>query len=376
MLNRILALSKKEVRQLSRDTRMLLIIFLFPILLLAIFGYAINFDVHHIKIAVYDRDKSEDTRAFTNALTSSSYFDLVGTITSESQIKKYLDEQTAQAVIVFPEGMSRSMYSKSEARVQILIDGVNGNTATLIMNYLNLATMSYSQNFSKETLALSGRGTYLPLDVEPVFWFNPSLDSRHFLIPGLIAMIMIITAVISISLSIVREKELGTIEQINVSPLSSIELIIGKTLPYAFISLMVAVFILVAGYFLFSMPIKGNLILLLITTLVFIFASLSLGIFVSSIANNQQVAFQMATLMSMLPSVILSGFIFPIESMPVFVQILSNITPAKFYSIILRDILLKGVGFESFWPQVVYLLIFSAVFLGIATLRNRKMRTV
>lgn len=376
MLNRILALAKKEVRQLRRDTRMLLIIFLFPILLLVIFGYAINFDVHHIKIAIYDRDKSEDTRAFINALTSSSYFDLVGTITNDSQIKKYLDGQTAQAVIVFPENMSRTMYSKSDARVQILIDGVNGNTATLIMNYLNLATMSYSQNFSKETLALSGRGTYVPLDVEPVFWFNPSLDSTHFLIPGLIAMIMIITAVISISLSIVREKELGTIEQINVSPLSSLELIIGKTLPHAFISLMVAVFILISGYLLFSMPVKGNLILLLLTTLVFIFASLSLGIFVSSIANNQQVAFQMATLMSMLPSVILSGFIFPIESMPLFVQILSNITPAKFYSIILRDILLKGVGLESFWPQVVYLLIFSGVFLGIATLRNRKMRTV
>ncbi|MGE5354503.1 MAG: ABC transporter permease [Acidobacteriota bacterium] len=376
MLNRILALAKKEVRQLRRDTRMLLIIFLFPVLLLVIFGYAINFDVHHIKIAVYDRDKSEDTRAFINALTSSSYFDLVGTITSDSQIKKYLDEQTAQAVIVFPENMSRTMYSKGDARLQILIDGVNGNTATLIMNYLNLATMSYSQNFTKEALALSGRGAYVPIEVEPVFWFNPSLDSRHFLIPGLIAMIMIITSVISISLSIVREKELGTIEQINVSPLSSIELIVGKTLPYAFISLMVAVFILVSGYLLFSMPVKGNLILLLFTTLVFIFASLSLGIFVSSIANNQQVAFQMATLMSMLPSVILSGFIFPIESMPLFVQILSNITPAKFYSIILRDILLKGVGLESFWPQVIYLLIFSSVFLGIATLRNRKMRTV
>lgn len=376
MLNRILALAKKEVRQLKRDIRMLLILIMFPILLLAIFGYAINFDVHHIKVAVYDRDKSEDTRAFINALTSSSYFDLIGTVHSDSEIKKFLDEQTAQAVIVFPENMSRSMYSKKDARVQILIDGVNGNTATLIMNYLNLATMTYSQNFSKEALALTGRGSYVPIDLEPVFWFNPSLDSRHFLIPGLIAMIMIITAVISISLSIVREKELGTIEQINVSPLSSIELIIGKTLPYIVISLLVALFILLAGYFMFSMPVKGNLILLFITTLIFIFASLSLGIFVSSVANNQQVAFQMATLMSMLPSVILSGFIFPIESMPVAVQVLSNITPAKFYSIILRDILLKGVGFESFWPQVIYLLIFAGVFLSLATLRNKKMKTV
>ncbi|MCU7495254.1 MAG: ABC transporter permease [Ignavibacteria bacterium] len=377
MLNRIYALAKKEVRQLKRDTRMLLIIFLFPVLLLVIFGYAINFDVHHIKIAIYDRDKSEDTRAFINTLTSSSYFDLVGSINSSSQIKKYLDEQIAQAVIVFPEDMSRNLNSKKDTRLQILIDGVNGNTATLIMNYLNLATMTYSQGFSGKVLALTGRGgTYVPVDLEPVFWYNPSLDSRYFLIPGLIAMIMIITAVISISLSIVREKELGTIEQINVSPLSSIELILGKTVPYAVISLLVAVFILISGYFLFSMPIKGNLILLFLTTLVFIFASLSLGIFVSSVATNQQVAFQMASLISMLPSVILSGFIFPIESMPAFIQLLSNITPAKFYIIILRSILLKGVGLEAFWPQVIYLFIFSAIFLGLATLRNRKMKTV
>lgn len=372
MLNRIIAIAKKEVRQLKRDVRMLLILFLFPIALLAIFGYAINFDVHHIKIAVYDKDRSEDTRAFINSLTSSSYFDLVGYINNDSQIKTYLDEQIAQAVIVFPEDMSRSLYSKKETPVQILVDGVNGNTATLITNYLTIATRSYSQNFSTRTMALSGKNSYTPIDLKPVFWFNPELDSTYFLIPGLIAMIMIVTAVVSISLSIVREKEHGTIEQINVSPLSPLELIIGKTTPYAVIALIVAAIILISGHFMFGMPIKGSLILLFFTTLIFVFATLSLGIFISSIANNQQVAFQMATLVSMLPSVILSGFIFPIESMPLAVQVLSNITPSKFYMIILRDILLKGVGLESFWPQIIYLVIFSAIFLSLATLRNKK----
>lgn len=372
MLNRIIAIAKKEVRQLKRDVRMLLILFLFPIALLAIFGYAINFDVHHIKIAVYDKDRSEDTRAFINSLTSSSYFDLVGYINNDSQIKTYLDEQIAQAVIVFPEDMSRSLYSKKETPVQILVDGVNGNTATLIINYLTIATRSYSQNFSTRAMALSGKNSYTPIDLKPVFWFNPELDSTYFLIPGLIAMIMIVTAVVSISLSIVREKEHGTIEQINVSPLSPLELIIGKTTPYAVIALIVAAIILISGHFMFGMPIKGSLILLFFTTLIFVFATLSLGIFISSIANNQQVAFQMATLVSMLPSVILSGFIFPIESMPLAVQVLSNITPSKFYMIILRDILLKGVGLESFWPQIIYLVIFSAIFLSLATLRNKK----
>ncbi|MDP4172509.1 MAG: ABC transporter permease [Bacteroidota bacterium] len=372
MINRILAIAKKEVRQLKRDIRMLFILFMFPVALLAIFGYAINFDVHHIKIAVYDQDKSESTRSFINALTSSTYFDLVGYINTDHEIKKYLDEQVAQAVIVFPKEMSREMNSKTDSRLQILVDGVNGNTATLIMNYLNLATMNYSQNFTKQAFALAGKESYIPIDIQPVFWYNPNLDSTHFLIPGLIAMIMIVTAVVSISLSIVREKEHGTIEQINVSPLSSLELIMGKTAPYAVITLIVASFILIAGHILFNMPIQGNIFLLLFTTLIFIFAALSLGIFVSSIASSQQVAFQIATLVSMLPSVILSGFIFPIESMPAAIQVLTNITPAKFYSIILRDLLLKGVGMSAFWPQVIYLMIFSAVFIGLSVLRNKK----
>ncbi|MGE5498614.1 MAG: ABC transporter permease, partial [Syntrophothermus sp.] len=181
MLNRILAIAKKEVRQLKRDVRMLLILFLFPLALLAIFGYAINFDVHHVKIAVYDRDKSEDSRQFVNALMSSTYFDLVGTLNSDNEIKKYLDEKVAQAVIVFPEETSRDVNAKRTVKVQILVDGVNGNTATLVMNYLNMATLSYSRKIQNEAFALAGRNTYVPIDLQPVFWYNPNLESTYFL---------------------------------------------------------------------------------------------------------------------------------------------------------------------------------------------------
>ncbi len=372
MLNRIRAIALKEIRQLKRDTRMLFVLFVFPIILLVIFGYAISFDVHNIKMVVYDQDNSIDSRSFVQMLTSSSYFDLVGYINDEGQIKKILDEKKAQCVIVFPKDLSRKLYSNQKAKLQILIDGVDGNTATIIQNYLNYATQSYSQKFISKVLAVNGGKTYTPIELEPAFWFNPDLSSTFFLVPGLIAMILILTAVVSISLSIVREKEKGTIEQINVSPLSSLELLIGKTIPYTIISILITSFILIAGYFLFGVPVNGNIFLLFLTTLLFLFASLNLGILVSSIADSQQVAFQMATLVSLLPSTLLSGFIFPIESMPLPIQILTNVTPSKFFLIILRDIMLKGVGIEAFWDQVIYLIIFSAVLLTISTLINKK----
>lgn len=375
MFHRIYAIAKKEYRQLKRDTRMLFIVFFFPVVLLAIFGYAINFDVHHIKIAVYDQDKSDYTRDYLNGLISSDYFDLVKYIEDEDEIKKLLDEKIVQAVIVFPNDLSRRLNNNQEVKVQYLVDGVDGNTANVIVNYINAATFSYSLKLTKEYLAVTGKKSYLPINLEPRFWFNPELESTRFLIPGLMGMILIITAVISISLSIVREKERGTIEQINVSPLSSVELIIGKTIPYIFISLINATIVLVAGYLLFGISIKGDILLLLLGTFAFLFAALGLGIFISSVADSQQVAFQAANVSSLLPSLILSGFIFPIESMPTIIQWVTNITPAKFYIVILRAILLRGVGLSAFWDQLIYLLIFGLIFIALATLVNKKAKS-
>lgn len=372
MFNRIYAIAKKETRQLKRDTRMLFIVFFFPVVLLAIFGYAINFDVHHIKLGVYDLDRSEYSREFLNGLSSSEYFDIVTYIDDDGEIKKLLDEKTVQAIVVFPKDMSRRLLSKQEVKIQFLVDGVDGTSASVIQNYVNAATYSYSIQLTKEYLAVTGKNLYVPIDLQARFWFNPDLQSTRFLIPGLMGMILIITAVISISLSIVREKERGTIEQINVSPLSSIEFIIGKTIPYIVISLINASIVLLAGYLLFGIVIKGNIFLLLLGTFAFLFAALSLGVFISTISDSQQVAFQAANVTSLLPSLILSGFIFPIESMPVAVQILTNITPAKFYIVILRSILLRGAGISAFWDQLIYLAIFGSVFIILATLADKK----
>lgn len=372
MFHRIFAIAKKEYRQLKRDSQMLFIVFFFPVVLLAIFGYAINFDVHHIKIAIYDQDKSDYTREYLNGLISSEYFDLIKYITNEDEVKTLLDEKRVQVVIVFPNDLSRKLNNNQDVKVQYLVDGVDGNTASVIVNYVNAATFNYSLQLTKEFLAVTGRKSYIPINLEPRFWFNPELESTKFLIPGLMGMILIISAVVSISLSIAKEKERGTIEQLNVSPLSSAELIIGKTIPYIVISLINAAIVLTAGYLLFGVAIKGSILLLLLGTFIFLFAALAQGIFISAIADSQQVAFQAANIISLLPSLILSGFIFSIESMPMIIQWITNITPSKFYIVILRAILLRGVGLSAFWEQLIYLLIFGLIFIALATLVNKK----
>ena len=369
------AIAKKEFKHLFRDIRMFLILILFPMFLLGIFGYAVNFDVHHIKIIVYDEDHSNISREFVNSLTRSTYFDLVDNISDDSKIKGILDTKKAQCVVVIPKNLSEKYYSKQEAKIQFLIDGVDGNTANIIQFYVTAATNSFSSNLSSDVLAINGVKQYTPIDFEPIFWFNPDLKSTKFLVPGLIAMILIITAAVSVSLSLVREKERGTIEQINVSSIKTSELIIGKTLPYVMLSLYNAAMILVVGYFMFDVVVEGSYVLLFICTLIFLLAATSVGILVSVISDSQQVAFTMATLITLLPSVILSGFIFPIESMPPLIQIVTNITPAKFFIRILRAIVLRGVGIYDYWDQLLYLLLFTTVLLGAAIIiynRNEK----
>jgi ABC-2 type transport system permease protein len=374
MLNRIYAIAKKEFRQILRDTRSIIIIFFFPILLLILFGYAVNFDVDHIKLGVYDQDMSPLTREYIQSLKSSGYFDIVTYIHNPKDVNTALDKKTVQCVVAFPDDLSEKFFANENVKIQYLIDGVDGNTATVIMNYVTAATRDLSSRYTAAILARSGIESYQPLNLQPIYWFNPDLKTSMFLIPGLVASILITLSVVLTAVSIVREKELGTIEQINVSPVSAIELLLGKILPYTFLSLVIAALIILLGHFIFHVEIRGNTFLLFIAVLLYLFASLNIGIFVSTIAESQQVAFQMGILISQLPSNLLSGFIFPIESMPTFVQILTNITPAKFFLKILRAILIKGVGIEAFWDQFIYLFIFGLILLVFASIRVRRQR--
>ncbi|GMU95229.1 ABC transporter permease [Ignavibacterium album] len=371
-LHLIIAVSKKEVRQLKRDYRLLFVIFFFPVFLLVIFGYAINFDVRHIKLAVYDQEKSDLSRELINSLKSSEYFDIVAYLNSINESDKTLDEKSAQCVLVIPKDFSRKIYSRQNVTLQFLIDGVDGNTASIIKNYVSMATFDLSNNISQEVYARLGFKSYQPIDLEPVFWYNPSLQTTRFLVPGLIAMILLITSVISISLTLVREKERGTQEQLNISRLNPFQLLIGKIIPYLVVAVVNATFILIASYILFGVEVRGSFTELILSTLLFLFASASLGIFISVISDSQQIAFTLGTFISLLPSVILSGFIFPIDNMPWAVQILTNITPAKFFIVILRNIMLKGVGIETYYVQTIYLLTFALILLTLGTIISRK----
>ena len=372
MLRRISAIVKKEIRQLKRDVRLLFVMFFFPVFLLMVFGYAVNFDVKHVKIAVLDQDKSELSRDFIKSLHSSEYFHLVNHLDNYKEVDKYLDEHLVSCVVIIPYDLTTKLNSGQDSQIQYIIDGVDANTGAIIQNYVNMATILYNQKITASILARNGVKNYIPVSLEPQFWFNPDLNTTKFLIPGLIAVILIVTAVITVALSFVREKERGTMEQLNVSSLSSIELILGKTLPFVVIALINAAFILIAGYILFGIEVKGSLFLLFITTLIFITASTSIGILVSVIADSQQFAFSVATFISLLPAVILSGFIFPIDSMPPFIQLITNLTPAKFFIEILRAIVLRGVGMTAFWEQVTYLLIYTFVLTTLATLLSRR----
>lgn len=372
MTARTRAIAKKEAKQLFRDKRFLGVLLFFPVFYLGLFGYAVNFDIHNIRIAILDKDNSYESRELTNSMLSTSYFTLTKNISSDGEIKKFLDQKDAQVVMVIPDNFSEKLHSKQNVKLQFLIDGVDGNAATIISNYVRGVALSYSMEFQTEMLARLGKNVYSPIQLEPIFWFNPALESSRFFIPGLIAIILIVTGVVSVALSLVKEKERGTIEQINVSSINIVELLIGKSLPYIILCLVDAVFILVLGYLLFGVVVEGSMLLLFITTLIFIAASTSIGIFISAISDSQQVAFSIALFASLLPSVILSGFVFPIESMPFIIKIITNITPSKFFIVLLRGIILKGAGFFAMWDQVVYLILYIIIFLGLASIVSKK----
>jgi ABC-2 type transport system permease protein len=372
MLSRILILLKKELIQVKRDKLTLIVIFVFPVFMLILFGYALNFDVKNIKLVIYDSDKSDISREYINSLGKTEYFNVVEYIDNSADIQKILDSKKAQCAVVIPGDLSEKFNKKQDVKIQYLIDGVDGNTALIIMNYVNVATRNLSAKLSSEFLTKSGMKFQQPVDMHTEVWFNPELKTTQFLILGLLSSILVTLSVVMTAVAIVREKELGTIEQINISPVSSIELLIGKIIPYLMLSLIGAAFTLILSYFLFGLIIKGSLFDLLIVNLFYLFACLSLGIFVSSVASSQQVAYQMGIIISQLPANLLSGFIFPIESMPPLIKLLTNITPSKFYIVGIRAVIMRGVSFEAFWQQLIYLIIFALVCLLIAGINLRK----
>ncbi len=356
---------RKEVRQILRDRRTLAVLLVVPAFLLVMVGYAISLDVEHAPIAVVDYDHSPESRALTRTLHESRFIDVRHYLPNGDSLDLLYKRGRALGAVVIPREFGADLAAGRGSVAQIIVDGSDGTTGNTVLGYMQSIVAEFEGIDERETAARRH------IDFRPRVWFNPELESNQFLVPGLVAFILIVTSVISTALSVVRERELGSMEQLAVSPLSATELIIGKTLPYLAISFITAVAIFVLSHLLFDVVIAGNRVLLAVTTLLFLFASLGFGVFISTIAETQQVAFLIAILSTFLPSFILSGFIFPVRNMPMPIQMMTNIIPARHYLEAIRAIVLRGAGIAVIWPRLVILTAFSIVTVGAGSYRIR-----
>ena len=387
-MRKTIAVARKEFRQIWRDTRTLMTLLFVPAFFLLLYGYALNFDIRHVRLAVDDRDRSAESRALIAAFVNSGYFDLVATIgdaatekprpgpvlldppTDPPTVNRLMDTNDVRAVIVIPPGLGRAVQTGRPVAVQVLLNGDNANTATTVMGYAVTIIRSESARYQP-----AGAPAAPLVSVEPRVWYNPSLRSTLFLVPGLIAYIAMLTAVVSTALSIVREKERGTMEQLRMAPLDTVSFVAGKTVPYFVVSLLSAVVIIAVSMALFGMPMRGSWLLLLLSLSLFLIGALGVGLLISSVADTQQVAFQAALLVSFLPTLMLSGFIFPIASMPRFLQLVTYVVPARYFLIALRGVVLKGAGIAAFAVDLAALGVFAVVVLALASVRLHRQWT-
>jgi len=368
-VRKAIAVGRKELRQIVRDRRTLTILLFVPTFFLLLFGYALNFDIRHVRLGIDDHDRTTASRAVVSAFVNSGYFDLVASA-DESDLGRLMDTNAVRAIIVIPYGFGRTLRTGGRAPVEVLLNGDNANTATTVMGYA--LTILQAESSKYQQVVLTRRSSQTALTVVPRVWYNPELRSTLFLVPGLIAYIAMITAVVSTALSVVREKERGTMEQVRMAPLDPLSFIVGKTMPFFAISLASGFGIVVAAMALFGMPMRGSWLLLAVAESLFLFGALGLGLLVSTVADTQQVAFQLAVLASFLPTLLLSGFIFPISSMPAFLQAVTYAVPARYFLIVLRGILLKGAGARAFWAELTALFVFASITLALASVRLRR----
>ncbi|MGE5621110.1 MAG: ABC transporter permease [archaeon] len=372
---RILAISKKEFKQFYRD-KLILFAFLFlPVSLTVILGYALNFDLYGIRVGILDKDQSTESRKLIDIFSHSEYFSFAAGLSKDTEIDRYLNENRVRCVVVIPEDFSRKFNANENVSLQILIDGSEGSIATAVTNYIRSAVLTFTKDITQEKSYKYGMGSLPGIYCSTLFLYNSELKSTRFFVPGLIAIILTIVAVVSIAMSIANEKESGTISLLRISRTSFVEIVTGKMLTYTAVILFVFIIILFASYIFFGIHVKGSIPLLALSAFLFLFAGLNLGLFVSAITNTRQLAFQIATFLSLTPSIILSGFIFPIENMPRVIQIFSNITPSKFFIIILRSIIVKGAGLSAVWHQMLDLFIFGSVFFFLSIILNIKGNT-
>ena len=380
MWERIFVILRKELIQALREPRMRVLLFLPPVIQLLVFGFAVNLDVDHARIAWMDMDRTPQSRSLRDRFTGSGRFDIVSTPGSEEEVQRTLDRGEAQAVVRILPGFARDTVRGHATEVQILIDGTNSNTASLVSSYAGEIVAGYSVDLleQQQRVKILTRSPGAPVRMAAPqvtarsrVWFNPDLYSRNYFVPGVIANIIMMVTLMLTALSIVREKEIGTMEQLMVTPVRPIELMLGKTLPFALVGLLDVTLVTVAALLVFRIPLHGSFLLLLFCAVLFLMTSLGAGLFLSTISHTQQQA-MMGSFFFSTPAFMLSGFAFPIRNMPLPVQYLTYLNPIRYFIEIVRGIFLKGAGVSVLWPQMVALTVYGITVLSLSAARFQK----
>jgi len=371
-LKRIRAVAYKEFIQIKRDPRSLALALAIPIFLLLIFGYGLSLDIDHVRTVVWNQDSSQFSRDFLLNFQNSKYFKIIRYTDNYRDIERMIDSGQVLMALVVPKDFSHYIRSGKTAPLQLLVDGSDANTATIAMGYVRAVVSKYNINLLAGAFAQRGITPASSIDARSRIWFNMGLTSTWFILPGVIAMIMMIIAALLTSICVAREWERGTMEQLISTPVKATELIIGKFIPYFTIGLFDLTVGLVMARFLFKVPFRGSYFLLFILSSLFLTGALSQGILISVVAKTQLMASQLATLTTMIPTMLLSGFIYPIFNMPKFVQLVTYFIPARYYIIILRESFLKGGTLEVMWDEATFLLLFAFIMLGFAIRKFHK----
>jgi ABC-2 type transport system permease protein len=367
MYGRIRHIIIKEFIQTFRDKRNWLLLFGMPLIQLFMFGYIVTTDVTNISTALYDLDKSAESRELARRLAASGYFSISHYPRSESEIKDLVDRGKVLCAIQINERFGRNIVTGKQAGVQVIVDGTDSNTAMIALGYATRIINQYGSDLKARSIVTRA----VPLEFRTTIWYNPDLKSRNYNVPGVIASIIMLVCLMLTSMAIVREREVGTIEQLMVSPLSPLELMLGKTIPFALIALFDMILATTVGVLWFDITIRGSIFFLFAGTCVYLLSVLGIGLFLSTILKTQQQAL-MATMFFFMPAILLSGFMFPIENMPLVFQYLTYLNPLRYFLIIIRGVFLKGSGFHVLWPQMAALLALGSIIITLSSLRFRK----
>ena len=362
----------KEFIQIRRDPRSLALGLAIPMILIILFGYALSLDIDHVPLVIWDQDKSKTSVDFLLNFKDSKYFSIKAYYDNYRDLEHDIDYGTAMMAMVIPKDFSHYMLSNQEAPVQLILDGSDSNTATIALGYAQSVVYAYNFNVISKALRTSGAPPLKVLDFRPRVWFNQDFQSKNFIVPGLIAIIMMIIAALLTSLTVAREWERGTMEQLISTPVRPAELIIGKFIPYFVIGIFDLLVAVLMGRFVFDVPLRGNIALLFILSSFFLTGALALGIYISTVAKSQLLASQMALLISFLPTFLLSGFTYEIFNMPKLVQAITYFIPARYFITILRGIYLKGVGISDLWFETLALFLFTWIATGAAIRKFKK----